>query len=292
MRTPLLLSLAALLAACSPDFERQSQIERVRVLAVKAEPAELTLDPSLSTLPEPVVLTALAVAPGGRPVTVTYSLCKPGNAYSAELDCPGKDGVALPEGKLDLLDPALQQALLDFASAATGSGTSGQPLDLNDPKVRAQLEAGVPMFIGYEASDGSGTPEGVERGVRRLTVKLTSTPNHNPKLADVVRGDATLAGTLPLDTEVVLQPKLADGSAERFSTADGEQTEQIFYSWFATGGGEVKEFRSLEPVDGKPGDPTTKYQTPKEAQRVTFYVVARDGRGGVDWLERTVDVAP
>lgn len=292
MRTPLLLSWAALLAACSPDFERQSQIERVRVLAVKAEPAELTLDPSLSTLPEPVVLSALAVAPGGRPVTVTYSLCKPGNAYSAELDCPGKDGVALPEGKLDLLDPALQQALLDFASAATGTGNTGQPLDLNDPKVRAQLEAGVPMFIGYEASDGSGTPEGVERGVRRLTVKLTATPNHNPKLADVLRGDATLSGTLPLDTEVVLQPKLADGSAERFTGTDGEQTEQIFYSWFATGGGEVKEFRSLEPVDGKPGDPTTKYQTPKEAQRVTFYVVARDGRGGVDWLERTVDVAP
>jgi hypothetical protein len=45
-------------------------------------------------------------------------------------------------------------------------------------------------------------------------------------------------------------------------------------------------------VDGKAGNPTSKYLTPGEAQRVTVYVVARDGRGGVDWLERTVDVAP
>jgi hypothetical protein len=150
----------------------------------------------------------------------------------------------------------------------------------------------VPVFIGYEASDGSGTPEGVERGVRRLTLKLTATANRNPKLEEVLRDDAPLTGTLPPGTEVVLRPRLADGSAERFTGPEGEQSEQIFYSWFATGGGEVKQFRSLEPVDDKAGNPTTKYETPAEPQRVTFYVVARDGRGGVDWLERTVEVAP
>ncbi|XXF78944.1 hypothetical protein P2318_04070 [Myxococcaceae bacterium GXIMD 01537] len=291
MRTPIYLALAAGLAACSPDFELQSQIARVRVLAVKAEPAELTLDPSFSTVPEPVTLTALAVAPEGRAVNVTYSLCRAGNVYAAEVECPGKDGVALPKGQLDLLDPAIRDALLEFASAGQG-GSSEDPPDLSDPALRAQLEAGVPVFIGYEASDGSGTPEGVERGVRRLTVRLTDKPNLNPRVADVLLGDAPLSGTLPAGTEVTLRPRLAEGSAERFQGRDGEQTEQVFYSWFATGAGEVKEFRSLESVDGLPGDPTSKYLTPPAAQRVTFYVVARDGRGGVDWLERTVEVAP
>jgi len=32
--------------------------------------------------------------------------------------------------------------------------------------------------------------------------------------------------------------------------------------------------------------------TPSTPGRVTFYVVARDGRGGVDWLARTVEVGP
>lgn len=291
MRTPVLLTLAASLAACAPDFELQSEIARVRVLAVKAEPAELALDPSFSTLPTPVTLTALAVAPEGRTVSVTYSLCRAGNVYAAEVECPGKDGVALPSAQLNVLDPNIQAALLEFANAA-GGGTNGEAPDFNDPAVRQQLEAGIPLFIGYEATDGSGTPEGVERGVRRLTVRLTATPNQNPRVEDVLRDDASLTGPLPANTEVVLRPRLAEGSAERFTGEDGEQTEQIFYSWFATGSGEVKQFRSLEPVDGKPGNPTSKYLTPNEAQRVTFYVVARDGRGGVDWMERTVEVAP
>jgi hypothetical protein len=291
MRTPILFTLAACLAACAPDFELQSEIARVRVLAVKAEPAELALDPGFSSIPPPVTLTALAVAPEGRTVNVTYALCRAGNAYAAELECPGKDGVALPASQLNVLDPTIQAALLEFANAGTG-GTGDGPPDFNDPAVRQQLEAGIPLFIGYEASDGSGTPEGVERGVRRLTLRLTTTPNRNPRLEDVLRDDASLTGPLPANTEVVLRPRLAEGSAERFTGRDGEQTEQVFYSWFATGSGEVQQFRSLEPVDGKAGNPTSKYLTPGEAQRVTVYVVARDGRGGVDWLERTVDVAP
>lgn len=291
MRTLVFTALAAWLAGCSTDFEMQSEIVRVRVLAVKAEPAELTLDPSMSTSPPPVKLTALAVAPEGRPVTVTYSLCRATNAYAAEVECPGKDGVSLPTAELDVLDPNIQSALRELANGGAGSA-SDEPPDFSDPALLKQLEAGVPLFIGYEASDGTGTPEGVERGVRRVMVRLTTAPNQNPRLEDVLLDDASLTGPLPVSTEVTLRPKLAEGSAERFMGTNGEQTEQIFYSWYATGSGEMQQLRSLEPVDGKPGDPTAEYLTPAEPQRVTFYVVARDGRGGVDWLERTVDVAP
>jgi hypothetical protein len=111
-------------------------------------------------------------------------------------------------------------------------------------------------------------------------------------MADILLGDVPLSGPLPLATELVLRPQLAAGSLEQYETAEGLRTEQVFYSWFATGEGEVKQLRSLEPVDGKPGEPTIKYLTPSTPQRVTIYVVARDGRGGVDWLARTVDVGP
>jgi hypothetical protein len=288
MRALVAVALAAALCACGPSFEEQSEIRRVRVLAIKAEPAELALDPDNATLPPPVVFTSLAVAPGAREVGVTLALCKLGNAYSEELDCPGADGATLPNGQLSLLDPNVQQVLQDTANAGTG----GAPLDPNDPQLRGLLERGIPLFVGYEASDGSGTPEGVERGVRRLTLRLTATPNQNPRLEEVLLDDAPLAGPLPLDTEVTLVPRLAEGSQERYETPEGTQTEQVFYSWYATGEGDVEQLRSLEPVGDKPGDPSITYLTPSTPGRVTFYVVARDGRGGVDWLSRTVEVGP
>jgi hypothetical protein len=292
MRAPVLRVLAGVLTgaltACGPEFELQSEIRRVRVLALKAEPAELALDPDATTFPQPVQFSALAVAPDEREVGVALALCKPGNVYGGELECPGKDGATLPEGQLSLLDPNVQQVLLE--SAEVGSG--GEPLDPNDPEVRALLERGIPLFVGYKASDGSGTPEGLEEGVRRLTLRLTAAPNQNPRLADILLEGAPLAGPLPLNTELTLVPQLAEGSLESYETAEGPRTEQIFYSWFATGDGEVKQLRSLEPVDGRPGEPSSKYLTPSTPQRVTLYVVARDGRGGVDWLARTVEVGP
>ncbi|WP_224242945.1 hypothetical protein [Hyalangium gracile] len=288
MRAPVLLCLALAVAACGPEFELQSEIRRVRVLALKAEPAELTFNPDAPAMPPPILFTALAVAPEERPVSVELALCRPGNAFGDELDCPGQDGASLPQGQLSLTDPNVQQILQE--TAQTGSG--GEPLDFNDPQTRAVLEQGVPLFVGYEARDGSDTPEGLEEGVRRLTLRLTQTPNQNPRMEDILLDDAPLAGPLPLDTELVLRPRLAEGSLETYDTPDGPRTEQVFYSWFATGDGEVKALRSLEPVDGRPGEPTTKYQTPSTPQRITFYVVARDGRGGVDWLSRTVDVGP
>jgi hypothetical protein len=288
MRALILLALAAAVAACGPTFEKQSEIRRVRVLAIKAEPAELALNPDNSTLPPPVVFSSLAVAPEDREVGMTLALCKLGNAYSEELDCPGADGATLPNGELSLLDPNVQKVLQDAANVGTG----GDPVDPNDPELRALLERGIPLFIGYEASDGTGTPEGLEQGVRRLTLRITATPNQNPRVEEILLDGAPLTGPLPLGTEVTLVPRLAEGSQEQYETAEGTQTEQVFYSWYATGEGEVEQLRSLEPVEGKPGNPTTKYTTPTTPQRVTFHVVARDQRGGMDWLSRTVEVGP
>lgn len=288
MRAPVLLALALAMAACGPSFELQSEIRRVRVLAIKAEPAELALSPDAPVLPPPVLFSTLAVAPEERSVGVTLALCKPGNAYSDQLDCPGQDGATLPDGQLSLLDPNVQQVLQETADMSTG----GAPLDPNDPQLRAVLERGIPLFLGYEASDGTGTPEGQESGVRRLTLRMTAAPNQNPRLEELLLDDAPLTGPLPPNTEVRLVPRLAEGSLEQYETAEGTRTEQVFYSWFATGDGEVKQLRSLEPVGDRPGEPSITYLTPTTPQRVTVYVVARDERGGVDWLARTVEVGP
>ncbi|WP_426748163.1 hypothetical protein VZQ01_14830 [Myxococcus faecalis] len=289
MRACVFISLAAALLACGPDFELQSEIRRVRVLGIRAEPPELVLDPDTGALPGPTSFTALAVAPDARPVTVTYALCRlTGNPYDGR--CPGENGVPLADGTLSLQNPDVQAVLRQALQAANPNG--GATPNPDDPRTRAALEKGIPLFVGYEATDGSGTPEGSERGVRQVLVRMTREPNHNPGVADILWNDAPLVGPLPLDQEVVFRPTLTEGSLEVFTGEEGAETEQVFYSWFVTGDGEVKEFRSLEPVDGKPGDPTSKYETPKTPQRLTVYVVARDGRGGVGWLSREVDAGP
>jgi hypothetical protein len=77
---------------------------------------------------------------------------------------------------------------------------------------------------------------------------------------------------------------------ETYIDADGNaQTEQLVYSWFATGSGKVEDFRSQEPYGGS-GKRESDYTTAPTAEVVTLFVVVRDGRGGVDWVIRTFSV--
>lgn len=288
-RTSLVLVLAALFAAgCNDnDFELQSELKRVRVLAIKAEPAELVFV-GQDVPPEPVTFSALSYSPTGAPVSVAYALCLPGNPYDAAFECPGKDGLSLPEGRLDLADPRVQEVLAALASALGGGAA-----DAGSADVEAALRVGIPLVVGYEARDGTQGETGVERGTRRITLRQTAQPNQNPVIADVQVDGSVPTGPLPLATELDLRPVLAEGSLERYAKADGgEVTEQPFYSWYATGNGELQQLRSQEPTDGRPGEPTVEYLTPASPQRITVYVVARDERGGMGWLVRELDVGP
>ena len=290
-RTSLVLVLAVLCAAgCNDnDFELQSELRRVRVLAIKAEPAELAFT-GQDTPPEPLSLSALSYSPSGAQVAVTYALCLPGNPYDPAFECPGKDGLALPDGRLDLTDPQVQEVLAALARALGGGADAGSG---GGADVEAALRVGIPLVVGYEARDGTPGETGVERGTRRITLRQTAQPNANPVVVDVQVDGGVPTAPLPAATELALRPVLAEGSLERYTAADGGAvTEQPFYSWYATGDGELQQLRSLEPTDGRPGEPTVEYETPASAQRVTVYVVARDERGGTGWLVRELDVAP
>jgi hypothetical protein len=284
-RAVLVMGLGWGLAACDMGLEKQSQVTRVRVLGVRATPAELALPPDAREAPGPVRLEALAVAPDERPLTVRFALCRPGNVYAPDFQCPGKDGVELPEGRLVAGDAAVAEVLALWVALSTGGNA-----DPEDPAVRSRLEAGVPFYVGYEVSDGSGTPEGGERGVRRLSARATATPNQNPRLVDVLYQGESLVGPLPVGTKVELAPVLGPDSQEAYEGPEGPATESVTFAWHATGTGEVAFFRSVLPGEQEPGTPSTEYTTPDSPQAVTLYVVARDGRGGTDWLIRTVEV--
>jgi hypothetical protein len=285
-----LLGALLLALACSNDLERQSQLERVRVLGIRADPAEVAIDSHGHPATDAVGLAALTFAPQARPVSIEYAVCRlDAEVFAPAVRCPGKDGFGLDGGDLSLTDPELSRYLQQLEDGGT-SGDGGSLL--SDPRVSQQLRRGFPLNIGYLATDGTSGDRGFERGVHSLRLRTTRQPNQNPRLLEITTSDgAPIQGrSFPRNSQIAFVPHLADGSIESFFNENGELvTEQLFYSWFATGSGKVEDFRSQEPYQGV-GKRESAYTTGNVVEDIALYVVVRDGRGGTDWISRTFSV--
>jgi hypothetical protein len=115
MNRKIALTLAALaLAACSPDFDPASKVDKLRVLAIKAEPPEI--DPEGVATLESLVLLADPDAP--RTTTVVHLACVPE---------PGSDAPTPCVMIANLRDPATAIAEGARQACAGGSGPGGWP---------------------------------------------------------------------------------------------------------------------------------------------------------------------
>lgn len=295
-----LAALAALLlTGCPGDFEKQSEIVKLRVLAVQAEPAELIVEPG-QPLPR-TTLTALAVEPSGAPIAMEYALCTVQEAVPPpDVDCPGTQGIPLaPAGPtsavLDLGDPRAIALALRLAQDAGLADGGGLP------------PGGVPVLVGFRATAPAhtlpdGGPPGMGAGDVQILQGLTTVtargpgapPNQNPAVAALRMGDAGLdiapdgTSAAPARTTQRLTPVPAPGSKE---PADGG-VEALGYSFFATAGS-ISSLRSTDTTaTGQSADTFVDWSTPASAQQARLWVVVRDGRGGVGWIARSVDVTP
>ena len=290
---------ALLLPGCPGDLEKQSEIVKLRVLAVQAEPAELIVDPS-QPLPR-TTFTALAVEPGGAPIAMEYALCTVQEQVPPpSVDCPGTQGIPLPpsgptSAVLDLNDPRVIALALQLAQdAGTGDGGALPP-------------QGIPVLVGFRATApahtlADGGPPGagggdvqIFQGLTTVTARGPGDPlNHNPAIDELLMGasEAPIAGdgstAAPARTTQRLTPQPAAGSKE---PADGG-VEPLGYSFFATAGS-ISALRSTDTTaTGQPADTFVDWTTPDSAQEARLWVVVRDGRGGVGWIARSVQVTP
>ena len=293
-------ALAALvLPACPSDFEKQSEIVKLRVLAVQADPAELIVEPG-QPLPR-TTLTALAVEPSGAPIAMEYALCTVQDAVPPPaIDCPGAQGIPLPpagptSAVLDLGDPRAIELALQLARDGGVGGSGALPPE------------GIPVLVGFRATApahtlADGGPPGWDGGDLQVFEGLTTVtargpggpPNQNPAVAALRMGDAGVEiaadGTTaaPAGTTQRLTPVPASGSKE---PADGG-VEALGYSFFATAGS-MSALRSTDTTaTGQPADTFVDWTTPASAQQVRLWVVVRDGRGGVGWIAPSVEVTP
>lgn len=303
-RLLLLASVLALAAACASEFEKQSQIVKLRVLGVQAEPPELVLGEG--PLPK-TVLTALAVEPSGALVTTQFAVClyaSGSTLTSADIDCPGASGFTLPDAgpasaTLDLADPALQAAALPMFA-----GDGGVPT--GDGGLSQALEKGLPLVLGFTASAPAfGNPDGGPppaqghdgqflKGIASVTLRTASAarpPNKNPALEAVTLDGTPIAAdgstTVRAGQKVTLVPVPAGDAKEK--TPDGS-AEKLNFSFYATGG-DVEFLRSADTTaTGQPGETSIGFTAPLTAGTLRLWVVIRDGRGGLGWLERSLTV--
>lgn len=275
------IALVLVFAACQESMPESSLVEKLRVLAIRAEDPEMTvtLRGGAQTIPvfDPPVtsLTALVADPkgGGRPVTLSWLVCtlQGIGEDAADFNCDGDNGLPLANGSFApaLLAGALMQKGITFDLApSSGYGAS--------------LQGGVPVYLWLRAYAGQQTTA----ALKRIVLSSRSPRNRNPVLTgvDVDGVDITKAGEVSFKAarDYKVTPVWDAASLDVYlDELNGVETKEVpFFSWFATEG-------DWKDVYTDPSSPSNRWRTPavKDGQpkRVDMWFVMHDKRGGSHW---------
>ncbi len=283
--------LLFLLACSRIEVSESWQIDRLRILAIAAEPAE----------PRPgdtVRFRSLVLSPN-RPVEcVAWVGCSAEEGFGCGLEgLSGDSGAgALASSFLGIepFSPPVWQV----------------PLDFLDGLPEADREEGVPGIITTIAITDcsalqdasaetanellSGDIDSSEIGFKRVPVSLATTPNHNPTVVGItVDGIEVASGVrVELDRKQTysMTVALADDAVEsyKYRNGDGEvedREEEPYFSWYSQEGS-FSQTNSLWDVV------TVEYTTPELPVHLeqSLWVVARDRRGGMGWAELPIRI--
>ncbi|MBI5547627.1 MAG: hypothetical protein HY901_27405 [Deltaproteobacteria bacterium] len=311
----LAFTLLLLGAGCTDPWPLVTNVDGLRLLAIRAEPPDLA--PGQSTQ-----LDALVVDPRepGRTNTVLWFACDPDPSQLDQTPCAdyttlqdtsggeiGADPQTLPEGVrfLGATSPAAAAPVTYLSRADLFA-----QLTPDDPR-RARGVLAVVLALAIAAPPPTSLTElgallekvktkEVESllGIKRIRISETTTPNHNPRLQGVKVGERLWSpGLRPAKVHpgvsVPLVGVAQPGTVETFEEldADGhlvEKQEKLFVSWFST----VGELRFPRNLEGEDGDQRQELSTPfvlqhvPEDRRATLWAVLRDGRGGVETMVR------
>ena len=268
--------LLALTACVANDLSQPVIVDRTRVLAVRATPAE----------PQPgdtVRLRALAVDPDEGIQAILWFGC-------------------LIEASSDLGCDDLQ--LIGVTQEGGGIPTFETPADLLDGLSEDEQLEGMNYLVQFQAVPNGVDLEALaagevdqdelatlgEAGYKRVPVSLATTPNDNPDVEHLL-GEADIV--LEKNDTLVLSPGqsyeleavLAEDAIQTYSyrNSDGDDEERVeepYISLYATEG-DFDQFWKLHPHLG------FTYTAPEEpaSETGTLWVVVRDRRGGMGWLE-------
>lgn len=305
MRRALLLLL---LAGCtSQSFRPDSLVTELRVLGLRAEPAELRPGESAS-------LSALVVDPSrpGKRNTVLWIGCDPDPFNSGRSACSDTSALQSLGNLSDLskLPPGVRLLGLDSAATYAVKADLYAPVPAGDP-VRQSGTVGqvLAIAVGDEVSPTATMAELQALFARiqarevkaiitlfRIPVSERAAVNRNPAFSTfLLRGERLAPGATVLvkpDETASLGADAPDAAFEPFSQVqpDGsrvDKTDRLLSSWYSTTGRFEPFARLALRTDGvmdllAPG-PTREEDPVPEDRRGTLWAVLRDSRGGNGW---------
>lgn len=292
--------LSSMSIACGgSDLAQEWQLDRLRILAVRAVPAE----------PQPGELVTferlLYVPPDTTLDGVTWFGCIPDGSvgFGCEIDTS-----VLEQFETFDFATASQEEITELFTTLQEAGFIGfepgfdptwlAPPDALDGFTDAQKQEGVNAIVNITALPTDAAEDEVELALKRVPVSENDTPNSNPDVTNItMRGDGFVSGTgteadpyvVKAGGEVRLFPEVPDEAYETYTylTSTGEveeRAEEPYWSWY-TDGGEFAQNISLPPYD------YATYTAPDESGWVGLIaVVMRDRRGGMGWYQVRVTV--
>lgn len=295
----------ALPAACTDEMEAISQITKLRVMGVQADPPEIR--PGQGT-----TLRVLFADPKGRGrevsifwfavagmLTPSSDLSQAGELVGVselQIASAGGDTFVIPFTRPDILDDYLAEGALYLPVTVIVGMCAGGTL----PSVDEMIAADDLRNVSDLCQGGEGLS-----AFKTFRISESGSPNNNPAITDVSFNGALLleAGA---DAPGVFTCKDSYGCREgapieAFLTEEsfetwteirfGEETvaeDDPYISWFVTGGEfSVDRSRAADP----PGPFKVDWIPPRVGGSFELWAVAHDLRGGVSWKKFLIQAA-
>jgi hypothetical protein len=290
LRRPTFLLMFIL--GCSLEPLPQSwQLDRVRLLGVKATPAEprpgeTTQFESLVYMPE-----------GTQHESTLWFACLPedSSSFGCTLDSDAAAALESADSE-ELSDEELYAQLIEagLIGAEPYWAPSWTPpadaLDALSPEEQIEgLSATVNVTLLLSGEEDAGDPE---LAFKRVPVSLATHPNHNPEIVGLRVDDEVLRLGAALNTVPgavhTIEPVLSDDSIETYTYVDSsgvceERIEAPYFTWYTEGGQPDSPF-TLYPFS------SIEWTAPETSFSGLLVVVARDRRGGMAWAHLDVVV--
>jgi hypothetical protein len=260
-----------LAAGCTNNFDPAQHLDGLRMLGLVATPPSVASGQSTTLAP-------ILIDTKGETATIDWDACLampgPGDART-NLDCVQNDTAPylIPLGS----GPTLSATLPPLRRAQFGDidGTGGVYL---------------PVRMKVQTASDSLT------AIYHLRIDFGGVQNNDPKLAGwyLNEGSGTpLIEDMPMDVhggdKLIMHASFQDGSAESYSFVDDagatqNKTEVLIVDWFGTAG----TFSADQSGPDIDVTWTADKYLPGAGSVIDLYVVGRDGRGGMDYLHRTL----
>ena len=291
---PLLLAPVLMASQCTTQELSDSwKIDRLRVLAVRPEPAE----------PRPgdvVTFESLIISPQADLDMTLWFACLMGDEYGCELDMD-------VFGSLEGADPADMDTddMLQLLEQLEAAGLIGAepylsptytvPDDVLADMTEDERQEGLDLFVQiFAIPEGAESDADMELAFKRVPVSEATTPNHNPDIMDLYINGLPLGHGSVLAVEpgedYLIEPIPGKTSIETYlyltTGGEWEERQEEPYFTFYCEDGELSMPFSIYP------ESSVTWTAPEQAsdEALRLWVVVQDRRGGMGWWEQEIIV--